>query len=152
MNIMVEGHIEQKDENRGEAGTGPVVLFDGVCNLCNGWVRFVIDRDPKGVFRFAPLQSETAKTLLEPFDGLVGVDSIILNESGRTFVKSDAVLRIAGRLSGLWPLLSAFRIVPRFLRDWVYDLVARNRYHWFGRRDQCMIPTPEIRSRFLEQN
>jgi len=112
-----------------------VILFDGVCNLCNAWVLFVIKRDPSGHFAFAPLGGEA--------------DSIILIEKDAIYDQSTAALRIARRLSGAWPLAAAFLIVPKGLRDAVYRLIARNRYRWFGRRDVCMVPTPELKARFL---
>jgi predicted DCC family thiol-disulfide oxidoreductase YuxK len=131
----------------------PVVLFDGVCNLCNGSVRFVIERDPHKHFQFAPLQSETATTLIGgTADPLAMPDSIVLVDDGRLYVRSTAALRIARRLRFPWPLLWVFMAVPRPLRDWVYDVIARHRYGWFGKRDTCMVPTKEIRDRFLEMN
>jgi len=131
----------------------PVVLFDGVCNLCNGSVRFVIERDPHKHFQFAPLQSETATTLIgRTADPLAMPDSIVLVDDGRLYVRSTAALRIARRLRFPWPLLWLFMAVPRPFRDWVYDLIARHRYGWFGKRDTCMVPTKEIRDRFLEMN
>jgi predicted DCC family thiol-disulfide oxidoreductase YuxK len=129
----------------------PVVLFDGVCNLCNGSVRFVIERDPHKHFQFAPLQSETATTLIGgTADSLAMPDSIVLVDDGRLYVRSTAALRIARRLRFPWPLLWVFMAVPRPLRDWVYDIIARHRYGWFGKRETCMVPTKEIRDRFLE--
>jgi predicted DCC family thiol-disulfide oxidoreductase YuxK len=125
----------------------PVVLFDGVCNLCNGAVRFLIARDPSARFRLAALQSEAARRLLGKQPPL---ESIVLVEAGRTYTKSAAALRIALGLRFPWPLLYAFLLVPRPLRDAVYDWVARHRYGWFGKREVCMVPTPEIRGRFLE--
>ena len=131
----------------------PVVLFDGVCNLCNGSVRFVIERDPHKHFQFAPLQSETATTLIGgTADPLAMPDSIVLVDDGRLYVRSTAALRIARRLRFPWPLLWVFMAVPRPLRDWVYDVIARHRYGWFGKRETCMVPTKEIRDRFLEMN
>ena len=127
-----------------------IVLFDGVCNLCNGVVRFVIARDPAGRFRFAPLQAETAQPLIRAAGGLHGAsDSIVLIEGDRLYTRSSAALRIARHLSFAWPLLYVLMAVPRPLRDWGYDVVARRRYRWFGRRDACMVPTPELRARFL---
>ncbi|HKW03130.1 MAG TPA: DCC1-like thiol-disulfide oxidoreductase family protein [Vicinamibacterales bacterium] len=114
-----------------------VVLFDGVCNLCNGLVQFIIRRDPHARFKFAAMTS---------FED----DTLVLVEDGRKYVRSDAVLRIARRLRAPWPLLYAFIVVPRPLRDWAYDIVARRRYRWFGRREACMVPTPELRARFVE--
>ncbi len=127
-----------------------VVLFDGVCNLCNGFVRFVIPRDPRGHIRFAALQSEAARRLM----GQAGVtpggaDSVVLVEGQRAFVRSEAALRIARQLRFPWPILYGLVIVPRPLRDWVYDIVARNRFRWFGRRDVCMVPGPDTQDRFL---
>lgn len=134
------------------APTPPVVLFDGVCNLCNGAVQFIVDRDPEGTFRFASLQSERAAALL----GAHGLeapegdpDSVILIEDGRVHQSSGAALRIARHLRGPWKLFYAFVIVPRFLRDAVYRFIARNRYRWFGKSEQCRVPTPALRARFL---
>ena len=132
-----------------------VVLFDGVCNLCNGSVLFVIDRDPSGYFRFAPLQSDEARRLLAAHAGagqdVAGGDlsSVVLIEGGRLYTRSTAALRVARRLTGAWPLLYAFAAVPWVARDAVYDWVARNRYRWFGREDACRVPTPDLRARFL---
>ena len=128
-----------------------VILFDGVCNLCNGFVQFIIERDRAGYFRFASLQSEWGRQVLErhtlPTDAL---DSVVLVRGDRVHVRSGAVLRIARHLGAAWPLLTIFWIVPRPLRDLIYDWVAANRYRWFGKKDECMIPTPELRARFLE--
>lgn len=138
-----------KEHHAETARTADIVLFDGVCNLCNGAVRFIIDRDPAGRFRFASLQSSAARAVL----GASAVedplpDSIVLVASGRVTTRSTAILRIARGLKFPWPLLYAFIVIPRRLRDAVYDVVARNRYRWFGRREVCMVPTPELRERF----
>lgn len=125
------------------------MLFDGVCNLCNASVTFVIDRDARSVFRFAPLQSDVGRALVAECS-LGGEDSIVLVEDGRCYVRSEAALRIARRLDGAWPILSALRIVPRPLRDAAYRVIARNRYRWFGRQDACRLPTPDLRARFLD--
>ena len=128
-----------------------IVLFDGVCNLCNGVVRFVIDRDPQGRFKFATLTSVTAARVLSPGNTVETLpDSIVLVEEGRVFTKSDAALRVARRLTFPWPLLYGLIVLPRGLRDQAYDLVARHRYRWFGRQDSCIVPGPGIRARFLE--
>jgi predicted DCC family thiol-disulfide oxidoreductase YuxK len=129
----------------------PIVLFDGVCNLCNGSVTFIVKRDPGRRFRFAALQSAAGATLLRQF-GLPAdaLDTLVLVEGNRAFTRSTASLRVARRLSGLWPLLYALIVVPRPIRDLLYGVVARNRYRWFGRRDACMMPTPDLRERFLE--
>jgi predicted DCC family thiol-disulfide oxidoreductase YuxK len=126
-----------------------VLLFDGVCTLCNGFVRFVIERDPAGRFRFAPLQSAAAARLLGAVPPPLP-DSLVLLEDGRLFTRSTAVLRVARGLPFPWPLAYVFVAVPRPVRDWVYDAVARYRYRWFGRREVCMVPMPELRARFLE--
>jgi predicted DCC family thiol-disulfide oxidoreductase YuxK len=113
-------------------------------------VQFIIRRDQRGVFRFAALQSSAAKTLIASRPEASSLpDSIVLVEDGRVHVQSKAILRIARRLSGLWPLAYAFIIVPRPVRDWLYVWVARNRYRWFGQRDSCMMPTDELRARFI---
>jgi predicted DCC family thiol-disulfide oxidoreductase YuxK len=127
------------------------ILFDGVCNLCNGFVRFVIQRDPDAHFRFAALSSDAAAKLLADsgVDGVVP-DSVVLIQDGRVYFRSDVPLRIARGLTLPWTLLSVFRVVPRFLRDRLYDFIAARRYRWFGRRDICMVPTPEMKKRFLE--
>lgn len=128
----------------------PVILFDGVCNLCNGLVRFIIRRDPKGRYRFASLQSDAGRTLLAAH-GLadLDLDSMALIENGRAHVRSDAALRVFRSLSGLWPVFSIGLILPRFIRDAAYEFIAKRRYRWFGKRDQCMVPTPEQAARFL---
>lgn len=126
----------------------PIILFDGVCNFCNGSVNFIIGLDRQSVFRFAPLQSAHGRRYVEEF-GLQDIDSIILVEDGRAYTHSTAALRIARRLGGAWRLLYAGIAIPRFLRDPLYKLFAANRYRLFGKKDECMIPTPSVRSRFL---
>jgi len=128
-----------------------VLLFDGVCTLCNGFVQFVIHRDPAGRFQFAPLQTGAARWLLATQGSLPLPDSLVLVENGRLFTRSAAALRVARGLRFPWPLAYVLVAVPRPLRDWVYDIVARRRYRWFGRRDVCMVPTPELRARFLSE-
>jgi predicted DCC family thiol-disulfide oxidoreductase YuxK len=143
-------HSDLAAETVDTARRHAVVLFDGVCNLCNSSVNFVIDHDPAGYFKFASLQSEEAGVLLAQHGLDAGyLDSIILLEEGRLYRNATAALRIARRLSGAWPLLYAFIVVPRPVRDRVYGWVARNRYRWFGKRDQCRLPTAELRERFL---
>jgi predicted DCC family thiol-disulfide oxidoreductase YuxK len=128
----------------------PLILFDGVCNLCNASVLFVIDRDPSARFAFAPLQSAAAQRLLaERGHRSADLSSVLLVEGDHVYERSTAALRVARHLSGAWPLLYAFIVVPRPLRDAVYRVVARNRYRWFGREDACRVPTPELRARFL---
>lgn len=129
----------------------PIVLFDGVCNFCDDTVQFVIKCDPFAVLRFAPLQSETGQRLLETH-GLskTDLDTMVLIDGDRCFTRSTAALEICSRLPEPWNSLRLFRIVPRFIRDVVYNLIARNRYRWFGKKETCMVPTPDIRRRFLQ--
>ena len=131
--------------------TGPLVLFDGVCRFCNASVNFIIDHDRRGRVRFAALQSAAGQEVLRRF-GLptAGFDSLVLVEGGRCYTRSGAALRIARWLDGFWPVLSALIMLPPVLRDGAYDLLARNRYRWFGRFDACRMPTPELRQRFLD--
>jgi predicted DCC family thiol-disulfide oxidoreductase YuxK len=126
------------------------ILFDGVCNLCNGFVQFVIARDPHARFRFAALTSDPAKQLLDASGVRQPLpDSIVLLQDGAVYVQSDAALRIARGLAFPWPLLYGFIAVPRGIRDWIYGSIAAHRYAWFGRRDSCMVPTPGVKQRFL---
>lgn len=129
---------------------GAILLFDGVCNLCNGAVRFVLERDTGSYFRFAALQSDAGRRQLEahqmPADELA---SLVLIEDGRVYVRSEAALRVARRLGYPWPLLWALRWVPLGARDLVYDWIAAHRYRWFGKRETCAVPATETRARFL---
>jgi predicted DCC family thiol-disulfide oxidoreductase YuxK len=128
----------------------PIVLFDGVCNLCNASVLFIIRRDAKAKFRFAPLQSDLGKEVIEQFNLPSGEpQSVLLLKNGKLFKQSDAALEIARLMDGGWPLLYGFKIIPSFLRDGMYAWIARNRYRWFGKKDECMIPTPDLKARFL---
>jgi len=128
------------------------VLFDGVCNFCNASIHFVIDRDRSGKFVFASIQSDKGQQLLKAhhkdYDRL-DLRSVVLIKNGKVYEKSDAVLQIARELDGGWPLLYVFTVVPRVIRDGVYNWIARNRYRWFGRQEACRLPTPELRQRFL---
>lgn len=127
-----------------------VVIFDGVCNLCNGAVNFIIKRDPEARFLFTPSQSEVAgmlarrHNLQESFD-----ETFVLIQANKCYYRSDAALEIASQLTGGWGLLRALRIIPAGLRDWVYRIVAGHRYDWFGRRDVCMMPTDDVARRFV---
>lgn len=128
-----------------------VILFDGVCNLCSGSVQFTIKRDKKKFFRFASLQSAYGQRQLQKFEiDSNQLQSVILIRANQVFQQSDAALEIARKLNGGWPLLYIFKIIPRFIRDAVYRLVANNRYRFFGKKDACWIPTPELRDRFIE--
>ncbi len=127
-----------------------IILFDGVCNLCNGAVTFIIKRDPKSTFKFAALQSDIGQVLTaEHGIDTSKTDSIILVDNKKVYIKSTAALRIAKNLNGGYPLLYGFIIIPTVVRNWVYDWIAKNRYKWFGQKESCMIPTPELKSRFL---
>ncbi len=128
-----------------------MVLFDGVCNVCNRSVDFILRHDPNGTFRFASLQSNAARDALAEVGERrpVEMNSIVLIEDGRVFRHSTAMLRIFRRLSGLWPALALLVVVPRPARDVLYRWFVRNRYRWFGKRDTCRVPEPEIRARFL---
>lgn len=128
-----------------------IVLFDGVCNLCAGFVQFIVPRDTEGVFHFASLQSDVGRRLLAEY-GLADdeLDSIVLIEGGDAYVKSSAVIRIAAILGGIYALARPLRFLPRRLRDWGYDLVAANRYRLFGKKEQCMMPTGNVQERFLD--
>ncbi len=128
-----------------------VILFDGVCNLCSGYVQFVIKRDPYGYFKFASLQSDFGQQQLQKLNlDQKSFHSIILLNHNKAYQRSDAALEIVKKLKGAWPLLYGFKILPRFLRDAVYNLVSRNRYKLFGKKDVCWIPTPELKSRFKD--
>ncbi len=127
------------------------LLFDGVCNLCNGFVQFIIKRDKKKQFLFSSLQSPVAvKLLAEHMSDTRKLDSVVLIEQGTMYTKSTAVLRIARQLGGGWPLLYGFIIIPPFIRDGIYDIVAKYRYRIFGKREHCIVPSAAIKRRFLE--
>jgi predicted DCC family thiol-disulfide oxidoreductase YuxK len=128
-----------------------IILFDGVCNLCEGVVRFVVPRDQPGHFRFAPLQSPAGRALLERH-GLSPdtLDTFVLIDSSGCLTRSDAALALVARLAAPWSWLRWLRIVPLGVRDRVYDVVARNRYRWFGHKENCMVPGPELQARFLD--
>ena len=127
-----------------------IIIFDGVCNLCNGSVNFILARDPHEKFRFSPVQSAFSDELLSKH-GLSGNgdDSFLLVKNGKAYLRSDAALEISKEMSGLWSLLGILRIVPRPLRDALYNLVARNRYKLFGKKELCMVPTPALMRRFI---
>jgi predicted DCC family thiol-disulfide oxidoreductase YuxK len=128
-----------------------LILFDGVCTLCNGFVQFVIARDPAGRFQFGTLQSASARQLLSRHQVMGALpDSVVLVEEGKVFTQSTAVLRITRRLTFPWSLATVLLAVPTPIRDTVYAFVSRHRYRWLGQRDQCMLPTPALRSRFLD--
>ena len=127
-----------------------VILFDGVCNLCNSTIQFIIKKDTKHRFKFASLQSDAAREILLQYSMKnVELKSIVFITNNRIYLKSSAVLRILWELGGFYKLLNFFLLVPKPLRDLSYDYIAKNRYRWFGKKDQCIIPTPELKNRFL---
>lgn len=128
-----------------------VILFDGVCNLCNGFIQFVLKRDKKQEFQFASLQSTYGIALLNhlklPTDTM---ETVIVFDGQKIFTESDAVLKIVHSFGGLWKCTTIFSLIPRFIRNGVYRLVAKNRYKLFGKRDQCMVPTEDMKGRFVD--
>ena len=132
------------------ASHSAVILFDGICNLCNASVQFIINRDSQSYFKFTALQSETGIGLQKKYK--LPIDkwhSVILISNGKVYARSSAALNIAKKLSGATALLYVFIIVPPFLRNFIYDWIAKNRYKWFGKRNECMIPSPDLMSRFI---
>ena len=129
----------------------PIILFDGVCNLCTGSVQYVIKHDPKKNFRFASLQSSFGEKVLRQYNLPVNTfNSFLLLNKDRIYTRSTAALLVAKRLKGISKLLYGFIMVPKFIRDWVYDFIAKHRYKWFGKKNQCWIPTPELKALFME--
>ena len=160
MNQAVNKHNALVSETNRHVESHAIILFDGVCNLCNASVNFIIDRDAEGYFKFAPLQSDFRQSNLgqsdlagcrEAADSEKGqITSIVLVENGACYTRSTAALRIARRLDGWWPLGYAGIFIPTPIRDRIYDWIARNRYRWFGKTAACRLPTPELRARFLD--
>lgn len=137
-------------DGEGRSPEERVIFFDGECNLCNGWVDFVLKRDPDGRFRFASLQSEAARERLpEEYTQPDALGTFVLLDGDRVRTRSDAALEVLGNLRFPWSLMRVFKIVPRVIRDAVYRHVAAHRYEWFGKRDTCRIPTAAERARFL---
>ena len=143
---------DSSDALSGQTVPHAVVLFDGVCNVCNDSVKFILARDPAGYFRFASLQSDVAKSLLTPFGlGELPLSTMVLIEDGRVYLRSSAVLGVAWRLGKGWAVLGLLgRLVPRPVRDALYAFFVKNRYRWFGQSEQCLVPTPALRERFLD--
>jgi len=129
----------------------PIILFDGVCNFCNAGINFIIKQDKKNIFRFAALQSNAGQQLAGQYHlPKKNFDSFILIDKSKVYSRSAAGFKIYGKLPWYWKWTQIFWIVPRFITDAVYDFVARNRYKWFGKKEQCMIPAPDVRNRFLD--
>lgn len=127
-----------------------IIFFDGECNLCNRSVQFIIKRDSKGVFKFASQASEIGEKLIKQYRIPGQIDSIILVDENRIYLESDAVLRICKDLDGLWKLLSIFLIIPKRIRNMIYQVVAKNRHKWFSNNESsCMLPSPDMKKRFL---
>lgn len=126
-----------------------IILFDGVCSFCNKSVQFIIKRDPKAHFKFASQQSEIGKSILEKYDANQYIDSIVLIENNRCYYKSTAALHICRHLTGFWKLFFIFILIPTPIRDNVYNIIAKNRYNWFGQNESCHLPTQNERERFL---
>jgi predicted DCC family thiol-disulfide oxidoreductase YuxK len=136
--------------NRDAIDSKAIVFFDGICNFCNTSVQFVLKRDKKDLFRFSPIQSDKGMRLLPPNTlNQANPDSVILYYKGKVYDKSAAAIKIATLLGGLWGLMYVYWIVPKFIRDLVYDFIASNRYKWFGKKETCMIPSPAERAKFL---
>ena len=128
----------------------PIILFDGICNLCDGAVKFVIKHDPENQFLFASLQSEAGQRLLKQYKlPLENFNSFILIQDEKVYSKSTGALKVARQIKGVWSWLYIFIIIPAFIRDAVYAWIAQNRYKWFGKKEACMIPTPGLKARFL---
>ncbi len=131
--------------------TKKIILFDGVCNLCNSGVQFVLKRDRENQFLFASLQGRTGQEYLQKFHLPANdLNSFILVEGDLFYNRSTAALRVARLLGGLWLLFYGFMIIPRFIRDAVYNFIAKNRYRWFGKKEECWVPTPELKAKFLD--
>ncbi|WP_028593266.1 thiol-disulfide oxidoreductase DCC family protein [Paenibacillus assamensis] len=126
-----------------------VILFDGECNFCDHSVQFIIKRDPQAQYKFAAIQSEIGQQLMKEYNVPSRIDSVILIQDEKYYVKSSAALRICKGLKGGWKLLYYLLVVPRVVRDLMYDQIASNRYKWFGKKDSCMLPSPDVRKRFL---
>ncbi|MFS0777422.1 thiol-disulfide oxidoreductase DCC family protein [Neobacillus sp. 3P2-tot-E-2] len=127
-----------------------IILFDGICNFCNSSVQFIIKRDPAGYFKFASLQSDTGQQLLKRYGVSKEIDSLIVIEEQKVYIKSKAALQICRKLTGFWRFFSILRVLPPIFRDFLYDMVAKNRYNWFGKSDSCMLPAAEMKKRFLD--
>lgn len=142
--MPTDGPIADSDKH-------PILLFDGVCNLCNNSIQFIIPRDPEGTLRFAPLQSELGRRVRETAGlSTQDLETVVLVDDGRAYIKSDAAIRVGEHLGGIYRLASLGRLIPRGLRDRLYDVIAANRYDWFGQKDQCMLPGDDVSDRFIE--
>jgi predicted DCC family thiol-disulfide oxidoreductase YuxK len=150
MYIFKNGMIKRKGKEAVMMNGNGIILFDGVCNLCNRIVQFIIKRDNNGYFQFASQQSAKGKALMEKYRIDTNTDSFILIEQEKAYMKSAAALRVCRNLDGIWKVFYAGMIFPKPIRDSLYDYIARNRYKWFGKRDSCMLPGPDMKKRFIE--
>ena len=131
--------------------TSYIIIFDGICNLCNATVLFLINRDKKNIFKFVSMQSDIAKQIFKEYNiNFKNLDTIIFIEKNDFYIKSDAIIRIFKKLNYPWKVFYFLKFLPKFIRDRIYDIVANNRYNWFGRRNTCMIPSNETKSKFIE--
>lgn len=126
-----------------------IILFDGDCNFCDASVQFIIKRDPQALFKFASLQSKSGFSLLEQYNIPTDIDSFLFIEDGKWYTQSTAALKVSKNLNGCWKLLYPLIIIPRPFRDFFYNMMAKNRYKWFGKKDHCTLPTPDMKKRFL---
>lgn len=151
MNVLTPDESRPNEPSLGMPGAGAIIVFDGVCVLCNGWVDFLLKHDRRAIHRFAAMQSAAGRALLidhglDPDDPA----SLLLLDADGAHTDSDAIVRVIAGLGGLWRAARIFRLLPRALRDVLYRNLARNRYRWFGRQDVCRMPDPEQRHRFIE--
>ena len=127
-----------------------IIIFDGICNLCNASVQFIIKHDKDDMFRFLPLQSAKAKQMINDLNkNIINADTVVLIQDNKIFTKSEAALRISKYLGSPWKFFYFFKFIPKFIRDWIYEVIAQNRYQWFGKRSTCMVPTEDTKSKFL---
>ncbi len=126
-----------------------IILFDGECNFCDYSVQFIIKRDKKSLYKFTSIQSDIGQKILSNYNVDNNINSFILIENNKCYFKSSAALRVCKNLSGAWKLLYILLVLPKKFRDFFYNIIAKNRYKWFGKKDSCMLPSPEIRKRFL---
>ncbi|MEL6393567.1 MAG: thiol-disulfide oxidoreductase DCC family protein [Bacteroidota bacterium] len=153
MTALVSNNAISDENTHHPQVDGDVIMFDGHCNLCNGWVQWVLKRDKKGRYKFASLQSEIGqKLIIDSGRDPDSFDSVVLWRNNHIWIKSEAALRIASGLGGIYKLAMIFMAVPGIVRNAVYDWIARNRYRWFGRSEECLLPKPEWRNRFLDNS
>ena len=147
----IYGDMEREKNMGRDMENHQIIIYDGLCNFCNGAVNFIIKRDSKHIFKFAPMQSDIAQDLILKYQiQEVGYDTLILIKNGKCYVRTNAALEITKDLDGFWFILSIFKIIPSSVRDYFYRLFARNRYQLFGKQTTCIVPSKEVRDRFLK--